>query len=352
MAHHLYGTTGTASSGKTTLLNHLRERGHTIIPEAATTIIAREHERAAAGLIAEHEMIHPRWRWHDFQREAADTTWEDTHRVLSSASGNVFADRPLADIVGFYRLAGERLPEGMLERVHAIMPRRVFLLERLPLRDNGIRYENAEQQALQDVALREAYEWLGADIVEVPAPWKGSVARSVAWRADYVLERLVADTDQEVERLYLADHGELSRRLGAYAVRASDDIVERTQLYLLDGRKPRPGERLRYREPEGMLTYKTPAQGGTRWREEVTLASGEMATAMARGLVPHIAYENRTVEYRAVGDPDIRLHLDSVAGLGEFIEIEGRSAEHIAAWERRLGLGAPLPHGYAEMLRG
>ncbi len=334
----LYGISGTTSSGKTTLIKHLQARGYPVAHESATTII--------------EEGYHPANDFHDFERRVLDLSIERTLAV-QDLEGPAFLDRPIADIIAYYGLAGEPVPPTVIEAAEKYMPRRVLFLSALPLEDNGIRYEDEEGQRRLDKELRRVYDWLGADVVEIPAPWRGSVDASVEARAELVLSNILPDTGEEIEQLYRASHEDVRTRLSHYAVRSTDETEERTQLYDFNGRLARRGERLRVRWGDGVeLTYKTAMDGrDVKRRKEVTLVRGPLARFAALVLPKDVAYLNHTQTYRPVGDDGCNICLDRVAGLGEFVEVEARSEHQLLLWRERLGLSEPISHGYAEMVR-
>lgn len=119
--------------------------------------------------------------------------------------------------------------------------------------------------------------------------------------------------------------------------------------------------RVRYTEEGALVTYKGPKQpaGGIKAREEINLAvaDGERFEAILRrlGYRQARAVRKRREEWLWHG---AHIALDSVEGLGDFVEIEletGVGMENAAEWidkiEKELGIAGPrITASYLELL--
>jgi predicted ATPase len=149
--------TGAACCGKTTLINQLAAKGFKTLPEAARQYIDGELAKGRTfaemfGNAADEICMT------DMQREA--------ERRLRTAD-IVFLDRALPDSITFYRFCGldpNELVADCLRRRYAA----VFLLDRLPFRQDGARLEHDATSDLLDTWLARDYGTLGYDVVRVP----------------------------------------------------------------------------------------------------------------------------------------------------------------------------------------
>jgi adenylate cyclase class 2 len=179
----------------------------------------------------------------------------------------------------------------------------------------------------------------------------------------------------EVElKFRVADATAIERRLAALGspFAAADEQVDRYFAHpARDFAATDEALRLRRVGDHVALTWKGPRlDATTKTRREIELpvgASADGATAIARwtdllealGFRPvrEVAKRRRIAIVRRDGH-EIEVALDHVAGLGDFLEIELRSAEEgldaarrrIEALARELGCGAPERRSYLELL--
>ena len=143
------------------------------------------------------------------------------------------------------------------------------------------------------------------------------------------------------------------RRLGARRIRAG---AESNVLFdTPDGRLNRAKSALRLRDAgAGFLTFKgCPLPGAYKRREEIEIGVSDVrrtAQLLRRiGLKPSFSYRKRREEW-ALGV--CHVCLDTVPGLGRFVEVEGPSGRSIERALGRLGLEAAdrIPHTYVDLL--
>lgn len=150
--------TGAPSCGKTTLIHLLADKGFQTAPEGARLYLERE---IARGRTIE-EM---RTNEVALQRGIKDMHLE-VERGLQ-ANDCIFLDRAVPDCLAWYRVFGLN-PNAFLRECFHYRYASVFMLDRLPLQLNGLRYkDNALQDFTEEWHTRD-YSALGYSVVRVP----------------------------------------------------------------------------------------------------------------------------------------------------------------------------------------
>ena len=165
--------TGTVSSGKTTLIDQLADKGYRTIPEAARLYIERE---MAKGRTIDEIRENPA----ALQRSLNDMML----RVEQGLRANdvLFLDQAFPDALAFCRANGLN-PNGILSECFYHRYASVFLLDRFPVEQDGIRFHDDVTAELIDEWLARDYSALGYSVVRVPV-------LSPKDRLAFVLERL------------------------------------------------------------------------------------------------------------------------------------------------------------------
>lgn len=150
--------TGASSSGKTTLIDRLSEQGFRTVPEAGRQFF--EKELAKGRSIEEIR-----------QDRAAMTRqiyalWLKLNQKLQPGE-LLFLDRGLPDALSFYRFAGMN-PNQILLDCFQHRYASVFILDRLPYQQDGIRGGDDTSAAYFDSWMERDYSALGYEIVRVP----------------------------------------------------------------------------------------------------------------------------------------------------------------------------------------
>jgi len=165
--------TGAPCCGKTTLINRLAGMGFQTLPEIGRAYIEREMAKGRTiDEIRENEVT--------FCHRINDMTLERERGLR--AKELVFLDRGFPDCLSFFRIYGldpnQVLPECFHHRYAS-----VFLLDRFPLQQDGVRTEDSVMSEFADEWLARDYGALGYTVVRV-------AVMSPEERLAFVLEKL------------------------------------------------------------------------------------------------------------------------------------------------------------------
>src|SRR5581483_4706965 len=131
-----YVLTGGPCSGKTTLINEMKDRGYSVLPEAARTIIAAE---LAAGKTIEEIVGDPLALQHKVIAHQLELHQEAPQDEV------VFHDRALPDNIAYYRKFNLPIDEIFQKALDAVQYRKIFLLDMLDFNGDAERYESPEE---------------------------------------------------------------------------------------------------------------------------------------------------------------------------------------------------------------
>jgi predicted ATPase len=152
--------TGGPSSGKTTTVNILRERGYVTTIEHARHYI--DTQRVTGKTVEEiraNQLL--------FQRRILNMQ-VDEEKALDPRT-RVFLDRALPDILAYYRFLGLKPDDDCLSLVRPHVYRAVFVLDLLPLAPDYARIEDRTEQTEIHRLLTRVYSELGYQPLAVPA---------------------------------------------------------------------------------------------------------------------------------------------------------------------------------------
>jgi predicted ATPase len=175
MRNNWYVVTGGPSTGKTTLLQILESKGHTVFPELARTVI---DEAIAKGLSVEQIRKDEK----KFQMEVLKRKQE----VEAKHKPDVitFFDRGMHDTLAYMRSYGWEIEKKLEKEVYKSKYRKVFLLDMLPKYEKDYaRIEDDKFKRKINQLLYSAYEEAGIEVVSVPA-------MPIMERADFVLKHI------------------------------------------------------------------------------------------------------------------------------------------------------------------
>lgn len=173
MSSPWYVLTGGPCSGKTTLINEIKDRGYTVMPESARTVIAaglaegRDVQEIVSDTLALERGI--------VQHQLELVSQAPVHEV-------VFYDRGIPDNIAYVHRFG--LPdEEFRQATSKVQYRKIFLLDMIEFSNDTQRYETPEEAAWLHAEIRRTYSELNYEIVDVPV-------LPISKRADFVLSRI------------------------------------------------------------------------------------------------------------------------------------------------------------------
>ena len=150
--------TGASSSGKTTMIDQLAGKGFQTFPEVGRQYFERE--------LAKGRTID------EIREDRAALTcqvydlWVKLNRGLQVSEIN-FLDRGLPDALAFYRFAGMN-PNDILPDCFQYRYASVFLLNRLPYQQDGVRAGDDASAAYFESWMLRDYRALGYNVVRIP----------------------------------------------------------------------------------------------------------------------------------------------------------------------------------------
>lgn len=169
-----YVITGAPCSGKTTVLNSLKEMGYEVIGEVARTYIDK--------LIAEGLTIRDiRKDETRFQNNVLDQKYKLEEYIDKDKL--VFFDRGIPDSYAYFKFLGIK-DEKLLRKSLVNNYKKVFILEPCPYKKDYARTESEEDQIKLHELIQEAYKISGAEIINVP------IFETKKDRVDFVLNNL------------------------------------------------------------------------------------------------------------------------------------------------------------------
>lgn len=164
--------TGGPCTGKTSVIENLKELGYYTLPEAAREVIEEQEKTGSDAL-----------PWKDklkFQNLVLKKQMERERSIPENAE-MVFLDRGIPDGIAYLRIAGIPVPEEYYSAAEKYRYDFVFLLEELPFFENdGARRESPGERKIIQREIKNVYEELGYEVAEVPF-------MSVKERTDYIL---------------------------------------------------------------------------------------------------------------------------------------------------------------------
>ncbi len=169
-----YVLTGGPCAGKTTLIDELKSRGYSVLPEPARAVIAG---KLASGMTMQEILAAPVAFEHDIISRHVELESEVPKDQL------LFLDRGIPDNIAYCRKFNTPMDDFFRRAIDSAQYRKIFLLDRIDFVIDAERYETPEEAKWIHDEIRRVYEELGYEIVQVPVI-------PVPERADFVLARL------------------------------------------------------------------------------------------------------------------------------------------------------------------
>lgn len=154
-----YVITGGPSSGKTTTVNLLRDKGYKTTIEHARHYIDTQ-------LVAGKTVTELRQNQKAFQAGILDMQIEQENSL--SPDETVFLDRAIPDALAYYRFLNLPEDEKLVQALKATAYKKIFILDRLPLVQDYARTEDEEAQKRIHELIIEVYRSLQCPVVTVP----------------------------------------------------------------------------------------------------------------------------------------------------------------------------------------
>lgn len=153
-----YVITGAPHSGKTTLIEMLRDLGYRVVLEAARVYIDEEIEK---GKTLEEIRIDEL----GFQRKVLEMKIENEEK--ESKEDVIFWDRGIPDSLAYYEMLGFAEDRFLQEVTKKAKYKKVFLLDTLSYEKDYARTESEDQQKLIHDLLKKTYKSCGHELIEI-----------------------------------------------------------------------------------------------------------------------------------------------------------------------------------------
>ncbi|MCM5663023.1 AAA family ATPase [Galbibacter mesophilus] len=168
--------TGGPGTGKTTVIDFLKQNGHQCILEISRQVTQEAREKGIEQLFLTDSLL--------FSKKLLEGRIQQ-HKDAEKLHGTVFFDRGVPDVLAYMDYAGDEYPNYFNEACENYRYDLVFLLppwEEI-YRSDSERYENFEQAKKIHQYLKETYEKYDYGLKDVPT---GTVEE----RADFILKNL------------------------------------------------------------------------------------------------------------------------------------------------------------------
>lgn len=154
-----YVITGGPGSGKTTIVNLLKERGYITTFEHARHYL--DTQRLKGRTVEE-----TRKNQRKFQLGVLDMQIEQENEI--SPDVLVFLDRAIPDALAYYRFLNLSVDEKLSKALRKVFYKKIFVLDSLPLKNDYARNEDEAAQKKIHKLIIEVYESLHFPVVRVP----------------------------------------------------------------------------------------------------------------------------------------------------------------------------------------
>jgi len=169
-----YVITGGPSSGKTTTVNFLKERGFLTTDENARHFfdVERLKGRSAKDVRMNQE---------EFQLELLQLQMDLENRIDPNAF--VFLDRAIPDSLAYHRFLNLKVDQKLLDALENVSYKKIFIMDPLPLVKDYVRIETEKDQLKIHDLITEVYESLPFPVIHVPV-------LPAEERVDFILKNL------------------------------------------------------------------------------------------------------------------------------------------------------------------
>lgn len=168
---------GGPSSGKTTLIEKLKENGHVCYPEVSREVIQEAQKRGIDQLFLEQPLL--------FSELLLEGRIKQFEAAKKENANIIFLDRGIPDILAYMHYIGDSYPSFFDEACKNHIYSKIFVLptwKEIYVSDEE-RYETYEQAVLIQQHLVDTYLKYGYELIEVP---KDTVEK----RMEFLLQNL------------------------------------------------------------------------------------------------------------------------------------------------------------------
>ncbi|MBL7914304.1 MAG: ATP-binding protein [Bacteroidia bacterium] len=169
-----YVITGGPSSGKTTTVNILKDRGYITTIEHARHYLDTQRLKGRTVEEVRKNQI-------EFQTGVLEMQLEQEREI--SPDVQVFLDRAIPDALAYYRFLDLPVDQKLLDALANVSYKKIFILDYLPLVTDYARTEDVKAQRQIHDLITEVYESLPFLIVKIPVLQPDQ-------RVDYILNNL------------------------------------------------------------------------------------------------------------------------------------------------------------------
>ncbi|ETN96300.1 AAA family ATPase [Zhouia amylolytica] len=173
MSHKKIVITGGPGTGKTSVVDILKDRGYICLPEISRQVTIEAQKQGIDQLFLKDPLL--------FSKKLLEGRISQFNQATNHPENRVFLDRGIPDVVAYLDYANQDYPAYFSEACAEHCYDQVFLLppwEEIYISDNE-RYENFEQAILIHDYLEAAYKKFGYQLLEVPTG-------TVTARADFI----------------------------------------------------------------------------------------------------------------------------------------------------------------------
>lgn len=158
-SNNWYVITGAPSSGKTTVIKLLEEKGYDVVYELARLYI---DEEMAKGMTIEQI------RANELLFQEKILKFKIDYEKKLSGKKTIFFDRGIPDSDAYYRVQGFGEDKFLKEALAASSYKKAFLFEMIGYEKDYARIETKEQQEQLQKLLKDSYEKINIPVVVVP----------------------------------------------------------------------------------------------------------------------------------------------------------------------------------------
>lgn len=155
--------TGGPGTGKTTILENLKNKNYLCIPEVAREIIKDQVQKRGSALPWANKAEYAKMMWQESVRSYQET-------VENNTAENIFFDRGILDTICYMEMENLAVHDEQEKYLMAPLYRRIFILP--PWKEIYVTDEERKQsweEALNTYdAMRKVYDRYGYDVLEVP----------------------------------------------------------------------------------------------------------------------------------------------------------------------------------------